>query len=248
MASPLALLACRHTRFDLRPLLLLTAAACGGPAATESPVPGGGGDLQHHSGDGDGDDGDDGGDGDDEGGDGDLDDPSGDGDSAGDGDGDHSGTGGTCALGEAGSFATDQMLDLFGNTIYFAKGQKLPKGRYRVSFEDGCMKYNAAFTWTVNSVLGGDGWWLVGESTGDRVLLLPGLGGLLPGMGGFTDFAECVKANRALEPKEFEWKGGKLGIYLNDAPYDDNGAGEGGRNPKWKLVLLGECPPDLVLL
>lgn len=226
-------------------LLLLAATACGGPAPTAAPIPGGGGDLKDDSGDGD-----DGGDGDDSG-DGDGDDDGGDGDSGdGDtsGDGDDTGSGENCALGEAGSFATDKMLDLFGNVIYFAKGKTLPKGRYRVAFEDGCMKYNAAFTWTVNSVLGGDGWWLIGENTGDRVLLLPGLGGLLPGMGGFTGFEECVKANKALEPKEFEWKGGKLGIYLNDAPYDDNGAGEGGRNPKWKLVLLGECPPDLVLL
>ena len=35
----------------------------------------------------------------------------------------------------------------------------------------------------------------------------------------------------------------------NDSPYDDNSAGDNGRNPKWKLTLLiEECPPDLVLL
>jgi hypothetical protein len=47
-----------------------------------------------------------------------------------------------------------------------------------------------------------------------------------------------------------EWAaGGKLGIALDDNPYDDNVAGEDGRNPKWTLTLLvEECPPDLILL
>jgi hypothetical protein len=231
-------------------LVFLLASGCSDTRpATQSGQPTG-----QSKGDGDdSDDGDDQGDGDDSGDGDDADDGDGDEDGQNDeesssGDGDGTGSDGNCALGEAGSFATEGMLNLFGDTIYFAKGQKLPKGRYRVSFEDGCMKYNAAFTWTVNAIFGGDGWWLVGDSTSDRVLLLPGTGGIIPGMGGFTDFEECVTANKALAPKEFDFDGGKLGIYLNDAPYDDNGAGQGGRNPKWKLVLLGECPPDLILL
>lgn len=157
-------------------------------------------------------------------------------------------TGSGCELGSAGSFATDMSLDLFGNVIYFANGQSLPKGRYRVAYADGCMKYNSFFLWTVNSKPdGSDGWWLVGDSSAQRVSPLPGTGGFLP-PDAFVSFEECVTANRAKPATEFEFEGGKLGIWLNDVPYNDNQAGEGGRNPKWSLTLLVEtCPPDIVL-
>jgi hypothetical protein len=186
-------------------------------------------------------------------GDGDVgggDDRGGDGDEGGNGDGDDVGgdVGDGCMLGEAGSFATDEKLDLFGETIYFAKGKTLPAGRYRVNYDDGCMKYNFVFPWTVNSIGGSDGWWLVKDSPTDKVTVLPGKGGSNP-FEGFANFADCVAANKALPPKEFDFDGGKLGIWLNDSPYDDNLAGEGGRNPKWKLTLLvEECPPELILL
>jgi hypothetical protein len=135
---------------------------------------------------------------------------------------------------------------LFGDVIYFADGQVLPKGRYRASYDDGCMKYNAAFAWNVNASAT-DGWWLVGASSSDRVTLLPGTAGALF-FEGYADFDECVAANRKLPPKEFEFAGGKLGIWLNDAPYLDNQAGTGGRNPKWSLTLLvDKCPPEIVL-
>lgn len=153
-----------------------------------------------------------------------------------------------CMLGSAGSFATDQSLDLFGDTVYFAMGQELPAGHYRVTFRDGCMKYNYIFPWTVNSNSGTDGWWLVGESTDDRILVLPGTAGVTP-FDGYFDFEACVSANQALDSVEFDFEGGRLGIWLNDAPYDDNQAGEGGRNPAWDLTLLvEECPPDIVVI
>lgn len=153
------------------------------------------------------------------------------------------GNGNGCMLGEAGSFATDQSLNLFGDVVYFAKGKSLPAGRYRVAYEDGCMKYNFLFAWSVNSHAGSDGWWLVGETSQDRVVVLPGKADSA------VDFSECVASNKQLPAKEFDFPGGKLGIWLNDTPYQDNISGEGGRNPKWKLTLLvDECPPDLVLL
>jgi hypothetical protein len=154
-----------------------------------------------------------------------------------------------CKLGEAGSFATDAMLDLFGQVTYFAKGQALPAGRYRVTYVDGCMKYNAFQRWKVhqNVGLGPDGWYLVGASKAERVALLPGLASDL--FGGYAEFEDCVRANKDVPPQEFDFAGGKLGIALNDSPYDDNLTGEQGRNPKWTLTLLvEECPPDLILL
>jgi hypothetical protein len=161
------------------------------------------------------------------------------------------GGGASCELGAAGSFATDESLDLFGKIIYFAKDrdgnpQALPKGHYRASYEDGCMKYNNVFMWTVNASAS-DGWWLVGDSSADRVTLLPGTYPKLV-IDGYSDFEECVNANKKLAPVEFDFGGGKLGIWLDDTPYQDNQAGESGRNPKWSLTLLEqECPPELMI-
>jgi len=206
---------------------------------------------------GDGDIGDGDGDGDEDTGDGDSD-GDGDGDSDGDGDGDvgdgdgdvsddDGGIGEGCMLGEAGSFATDQMLNLFGEVVFFAKGKELPKGRYRVAYEDGCMKYGPIFGWTVNnSADGPQGWWLVAGSSTNKVKKLPGKD---TSFDFFSTLDDCVKANKDLAPVEFEFDGGKLGIWVEDSPYTDNSAGDNGRNPKWKLTLLvEECPPDLVLL
>lgn len=152
-----------------------------------------------------------------------------------------------CTLGAAGSVATDVQLDLFGEVVYFAKGQALPAGRYRVTYVDGCMKFNVLQPWTVNQNVGvgTDGWYLVGNSKSERVLLLPGTDVILPFLG-YGDFAACVAGNLQQPPKEFDFAGGKLGVYLNDAPYTDNLSGEAGRNPKWELTLLvDKCPPGL---
>ena len=155
--------------------------------------------------------------------------------------------GGGCSLGEASSLASDQSLDLFGSITYFAKGQELPAGRYRVAYEDGCMKFNPVLPWSVNNAAS-SGWWLVGANSDQRIVNLPGNAdnGFLSSLAGFE---ECVAKNQQLSPKEFDFAGGKLGIWLDDGPYTDNQAGEGGRNPTWKLTLLVQrCPPGLELL
>lgn len=152
---------------------------------------------------------------------------------------------GGCALGEATSLASDQSLDLFGNITYFAQGKQLPAGRYRVAYVDGCMKFNPVLPWSVNNAAS-SGWWLVGASSTERIVALPGNAdnGFLSSFGGFE---ECVTKNQALSAKEFDFVGGKLGIWLDDGPYTDNQAGEGGRNPRWKLTLLvDKCPPELL--
>jgi hypothetical protein len=157
-----------------------------------------------------------------------------------------SGLGG-CSLGEATSLASEQNLDLFGNVTYFAKGKDLPAGRYRVAYVDGCMKFSAALPWSVNNALS-SGWWLVRASSADRIVALPGNADNIPFLGA-ASFEDCVTRNHVLEPKEFDFGGGKLGIWLDDGPYTDNLAGESGRNPRWQLTLLvHECPPELTLL
>jgi hypothetical protein len=147
-----------------------------------------------------------------------------------------------CALGSATSLATAGDLDLFGQVAYFANGDALPPGRYRVTYEDGCMKYASSQGWTIHAYANGSaGWWLVGATSSDKVVMPPGTVGWDPAAGAFTAFAECVTANRALPPLEFDFAGGKLGIWLQDSPYSDNVAGEGGRNPRWSLAKLGSC-------
>ncbi len=157
---------------------------------------------------------------------------------------------GSCELGSATSAATAQELDVLGNIVYYIDAQTLPAGRYRVEYTGGCFKVNFLFDWTVQAgPATDDGWWLVGENTDDRVLKLPGtgvVGSATPT--GFSKFQDCVDANLALPPVEFDFAGGKLGVWLDDNPYLDNAVGEGGANPAWQLTLLKECPPDIVFL
>jgi hypothetical protein len=149
----------------------------------------------------------------------------------------------SCELGEVSSTGTNQNLDLFGSIVYFADGVELPSGRYRIRYVDGCMKYSSAQDWSVHAYAGAepDGWWFVGNDQSQKIVVPPGSVGFLVGSGGFATFEECVAANLALPPSEFDFAGGKLGVWLQDSPYSDNLAGVDDRNPKWKLTLLGDC-------
>jgi hypothetical protein len=154
----------------------------------------------------------------------------------------------TCALGSAGSFATQQDLNLFGQITYFDNGAVLSAGHYRVQYIDGCMKYGPGQDWTVHAYSdGSDAFWL-GTVTGDKLFMPPGTAGYTAADdgGAFVSFDDCVAANRALPPKEFDFAGGQLGVWLADSPYSDNMAGvsdDGGiDNPQWSLTLLsGAC-------
>jgi hypothetical protein len=108
------------------------------------------------------------------------------------------------------------------------------------------MKYSSAQDWTVHAYAdGSDGWWLVGDTTADKIVMPPGTVGYLASSGAYTTFDACVAANLALPPMEFDFAGGKLGVWLQDDPYSDNVAGQDNRNPRWSLTLLGACrSPD----
>lgn len=157
----------------------------------------------------------------------------------------------SCGLGSAGSFATQSSLDLFGQTVFFADGGALPAGHYRVTYVDGCMKYSAPQDWSVNAYAedgGSDHWWLVngpgGQAGTTEILMPPGTVGFLVDAGGYATFTDCVNANLQLDqPRDFDFDGGQLGLWLGDSPYSDNVAGDNGRNPKWSLTLVGQpCP------
>jgi hypothetical protein len=153
------------------------------------------------------------------------------------------GDGNTCDLGEVASSGTQDNLDLFGTVIYFGDGATLAAGRYRATYVDGCMKYAGSQDWTIHAYASAEpfGWWFVGETTADKIVAPPGTVGYATSNGAFATFDECVTANLALAPLEFDFVGGKLGVWLQDSPYSDNMAGEGGRNPKWQLTLLAPC-------
>jgi len=140
-----------------------------------------------------------------------------------------------CDFGEASSAGTDQALNLFGEVVYFANGEALPAGHYRIQYIDGCMKYGGGQSWAVHAYGDGSiGWWFVGESTADRVVMPPGT----VGFSTYGTFDECVAANLLLPAAEFDFVGGKLGVWLADSPYSDNVAGVDDRNPKWNLVRV----------
>ena len=155
----------------------------------------------------------------------------------------------TCDLGTATNAAAVADPNLFALVIHFAGGASLPAGTYRVDYVDGCMKYASTLWWSIHGR--GDGsvaWWLVGGAGADRLALLPGTFGLLPGTAGptgdrdgFENFAECVAANLLVEPLLYTHAGGPLGLVAADIAFADNVSGEDGRNPRWRLTYLGSC-------
>jgi hypothetical protein len=150
--------------------------------------------------------------------------------------------GAVCELGSASSFATMSDLNLFGQIVYYEDGGSLPPGRYRAKYVSGCMKYDYVFSWQVQAQApgpGAAGFWFVGDTSDDRIVMPPG------STSSYPVFDDCVRANQAVPPEEFQFDGGKIGVWLNDTPYSDNIPGGDGGNPNWQLTLLGVCPPNL---
>lgn len=156
-----------------------------------------------------------------------------------------------CVVGTATSTATATTLSLFGTPIYFDNGTPLAAGTYRLKNNGGCIKYGAGQNWTVHAYANGVvSWWIVGNNTSAPITVPPGTIGFerVPGgadrdIGSFSDFTQCDNANRALPTRDFTHAGGKLGIWLKDDIYNDNSAGENGKNPSWTLSrVTAECP------
>jgi hypothetical protein len=150
-------------------------------------------------------------------------------------------------------------IDTTGSVRYFAGGAALPAGRYRVEYVDGCMMYGANIAnatqwgWTIhtgalaiNPALSGMPYSgecvLVGADSSTVVDTLPGTTNPPPG---FATYSACVAANVAMDaPLDFDFGGGKLGLFVEDLlPGDDvGGEGSGGVSPTWKLTPLSVCP------
>jgi len=128
------------------------------------------------------------------------------------------------------------VADAFGATTWWNGGASVPAGHYRVTYEDGCMKYSQSGQgWTVNAYANGpDTLYLVGA--GNAVMSpAPGTVGFYVNQGAFASFDACVAANQNDAPLEFDFVGGPLGLWLADGPYTDNAAGENGRSPTYRL-------------
>jgi hypothetical protein len=119
----------------------------------------------------------------------------------------------------------------FAPIVYYAAGAALPAGRYRVQYVAGC------FTCCVTLL---DAFWLVGDDTSMRIVELPG--GVSDDVLG-APVARCPVPGAPFAPVDFDFGGGKLGVWLSDAVAADNvnGDGAGGRSPTWRLTRLG-CP------
>lgn len=129
--------------------------------------------------------------------------------------------------------------DIFGVPTFFAGGVSLPAGRYRIAYADGCMMYDASWAWTVQG-LPTFQFQLIGATTADFLAVLPGTEAPIGvGITGYPIYEDCIAANRALPPLDFDFAGGKLGIWQNDFKTDDNIAGE--QKPTWRLSQL-PCP------
>ena len=148
---------------------------------------------------------------------------------------------GLCVVGTATSAATATTASLFGERVPFAADADLPAGRYLLEYVDGCFKFASSQAWTIHARDDGTvTWWLVGATSADLLIHLPGIVGYTDPPA-FNDFAACVAANRLLPPIEYDHTGGRLGIWLADTNYPDNVAGEGDVNPEWRLSRIGPC-------
>jgi hypothetical protein len=146
-----------------------------------------------------------------------------------------SGDGGLCDDGAGVTLPVDLTPDIDDNAeTYFAGGASLPAGRYRISYVNGCIRYDPTiYFWAVNGSFNFE-YWIAGATTSDGIQVAPGVVSLA----GDTSFDDCVATSQGLSA-DITFAGGKLGIYNNDFKPEDNVPGTGG-NPTWRLDRL--CP------
>ena len=136
----------------------------------------------------------------------------------------------------------------------FNGGADVPAGTYKINYVEGCIMYSGGQNWTVhayepsaNGTPAYASFVLVGETSADvKMAALPPQAWMFGpnGNNGVADFAGCVATQKAASTAiEYAHAGGKLGVYVNDSPYGDNVAGEGGKNPKWSIRMkTAACP------
>jgi hypothetical protein len=163
-------------------------------------------------------------------------------------------TGMTCDLGDGRVLPEELTVDVPGATIrYFAGGNALAPGRYRLEYVDGCNTFGVGCGWTVHAADTNPGVMSCFLVSGTAVFgLTPGTVGVFPGNdpmtgGAFDTYAACVDANRNARPLDFTFEGGQLGVARDGggvlgAVDDGIGESEGGRSPTFRLSRLEACP------
>lgn len=114
-----------------------------------------------------------------------------------------------------------------GADVYFANGEALPEGKYKVQYIDGAFRRGAKggryYNWDVDTVRirhsGGKEVW--GPCTADYK--------------GYATQHEAEKAHKD-EELEFHHSGGKISVNLWDEPYEDNTPGS--PSPRFRLIRL----------
>lgn len=168
----------------------------------------------------------------------------------------HPNNGPTCKLAGGITLPDEVTVDVQGATqIHFAGGAKLPAGRYRLEYVDGCNTFGDPLLcgWTVSGSHNNPGvfdCFLVGNDT-TVIAGAPGTVGAFvdpdPTLGGaFATYAECVAANCDTPPLDFDFAGGTLGVQRDGggvlgAIDDLGGESEGGRSPTFRLSRLDAC-------
>lgn len=97
---------------------------------------------------------------------------------------------------------------------------------------------------TTDTVTGANGCWLVGDND-TLIAVTPGTAGVVPPLGAFATYAECVAANCLQAPSEFDFAGGTLGVRfggLPGTPWYSTGSAQGGRGPTFRLTRVDPCP------
>lgn len=158
-----------------------------------------------------------------------------------------------CDLGDGVRLPEELTLLEVERAFDFAAGASMPAGRYRVTYVDGCRRFEPNGGWTVHgsalTISGTSACWVV-DGTGAQIVMAPGTAGFLAGegfepYGAFATYPECVAANCALAPVDFDFAGGTLGLLdTGDTnPVDDErGEAAGGRSPTYRLTRLDACP------
>jgi hypothetical protein len=159
-----------------------------------------------------------------------------------------------CEVAPGISLPEELTVDIPGATQrHFAKGAKLPAGRYRIEYVDGCNTYGIGCDWTVHGSKSQPGLmscFLVADDS-SVLTLTPGTSGVYvdsdPTIGGaYATYAECVAANCTQPPIDFDFPGGTLGVQRDGggtlgAVDDQGGEAMGGRSPTFRLSRLDGC-------
>ena len=125
------------------------------------------------------------------------------------------------------AYPYDVTPDILSATVsWFDGGADFPAGEYVVAYVTGAMQYAYGAEWKVNFNDTGNGFHVTDDGGND--VFGPG------NDNHYDSVAECEAGNAGLQIT-YNHTGGKIGMYLEDDPYDDNSGGS--PSPTFSLNL-----------